>query len=178
MFHRELFVDSDRLNRWLTLGANLGILIGLILVGYEIKQNSNLVRAQIIVTAFSDQQALAVARMGDDFASALARSIREPENVTLADVAVLESALDAELLELRRNGLMEEVGVFTGRWRQDMKRFSLPFTTPIGRKYWDVWYDDRLDWMRELQIHIDDADPTWESDYMSTLQDSLGPDPN
>ena len=166
-------MDSDRLNRWITLGANIGILIGLILVGYEIKQNSNLVRAQIIVTAFSDQEALAVAQMGENYASVLERSIREPDSVTLADVAVLESALEVQLLELRRNGLMEEEGVFFGRWHQEMKRFSLPFTTPIGRKYWDFWYDDKIAWMRKMQVHIDSTEPTWESDYMNMLRESL-----
>jgi hypothetical protein len=166
-------VDQDRLNRWITLGANVGILVGLILVGYEIKQNSNLVRAQVIVTAFSDQEALAVAQMGENYASVLERSIQEPGSVTLADVAVLESALEVRLLELRRNAIMEESGVFQGRWRQEMKRFSLPFATPIGRKYWDFWYDDKIDWMREMQVHIDSTEPTWESDYMNMLRDSL-----
>jgi hypothetical protein len=40
-------LDSDRLNRWLTLGANLGVLVGLILLIFEIEQNSDLVRAEI-----------------------------------------------------------------------------------------------------------------------------------
>ena len=32
-------MDSNRVNRWLTLGANLGVFAGLILVGYEINQS-------------------------------------------------------------------------------------------------------------------------------------------
>ena len=40
-------LDSNRLNRWLTLGATLGVVIGLILLIVEIEQNSDLVRAQI-----------------------------------------------------------------------------------------------------------------------------------
>lgn len=32
-------MDSDRVNRWLTLGANLGVFAGLILVAYEINQS-------------------------------------------------------------------------------------------------------------------------------------------
>ncbi len=40
-------MDTDKVNRWLTLTANLGILIGLVLLIVEIRQNSQLMRAQI-----------------------------------------------------------------------------------------------------------------------------------
>ena len=37
----------DSINRWLTLGANIGVVIGLILLLIELDQNSDLLRAQI-----------------------------------------------------------------------------------------------------------------------------------
>ena len=40
-------MNSDRLNRWLTLGANLGVLVGIILILAELNQNSDLMRAQM-----------------------------------------------------------------------------------------------------------------------------------
>ena len=40
-------MDSDRLNRWLTLGANIGVLVGIILILIELNQNADLMRAQI-----------------------------------------------------------------------------------------------------------------------------------
>ena len=40
-------MDSDRLNRWLTLVANVGVLIGIILILIELDQNAELMRAQI-----------------------------------------------------------------------------------------------------------------------------------
>ena len=39
-------MDSDRLNRWLTLGANIGVLIGIILLIVELDQNHDMMRAQ------------------------------------------------------------------------------------------------------------------------------------
>ena len=38
---------ADSVNRWLTLSANVGVMIGLILLVIELNQNSSLVRAQI-----------------------------------------------------------------------------------------------------------------------------------
>ena len=40
-------MNADNVNRWLTLGANLGVVIGLVLLLFEMKQNSELVRAEI-----------------------------------------------------------------------------------------------------------------------------------
>ena len=40
-------MESDRLARWLTIGANLGVLIGLLLLIAELKQNRDMMRAQI-----------------------------------------------------------------------------------------------------------------------------------
>lgn len=40
-------MNTDKLNRWLALGANVGVLIGLILLVYEVRQNSSLMQAQI-----------------------------------------------------------------------------------------------------------------------------------
>lgn len=40
-------MNAEDLNRWLTLGANLGVLIGIILLIAELNQNSTLMRAQL-----------------------------------------------------------------------------------------------------------------------------------
>lgn len=39
-------MDTDKLNRWLTLGANLGVLAGLALLLVELNQNHEMMRAQ------------------------------------------------------------------------------------------------------------------------------------
>lgn len=40
-------MDSNDVNKWLVLAANIGVLIGIALVVYEIRQNSDLMRVQI-----------------------------------------------------------------------------------------------------------------------------------
>ena len=40
-------MNVDSVNRWLTLSANIGVVIGLILLVFELEQNRDLVRAQI-----------------------------------------------------------------------------------------------------------------------------------
>jgi len=40
-------MNTDKINKWLTLVANVGVVIGLALLIFEIRQNSELVRAQV-----------------------------------------------------------------------------------------------------------------------------------
>ena len=40
-------MDSDRINRWLTLAANIGVIAGIAVLALEMRQNSDLMRAQI-----------------------------------------------------------------------------------------------------------------------------------
>ena len=40
-------MDSDRVNRWLTLASNIGVLVGIVLILIELNQNSELMRAQL-----------------------------------------------------------------------------------------------------------------------------------
>jgi len=39
-------MEPDKVNRWLTLGANIGVLIGIILLVVELDQNREMIRAQ------------------------------------------------------------------------------------------------------------------------------------
>lgn len=69
-------MNLDGLNRWLTLGANVAVLIGLLLLAFELSQNREMTRAQTrneIATGFMQLMALpvenpqlaAVVRRGD-----------------------------------------------------------------------------------------------------------------
>ena len=55
-------MNADNVNKWLTLSANIGVVIGLVLLIVEISQNTEMMRAQInqsrTDTAMSEQQAV------------------------------------------------------------------------------------------------------------------------
>ena len=55
-------MNAEKINMWLSLGAYFGVVIGLVLLFFEISQNTELMRAQInqsrTDTAVSEQQAV------------------------------------------------------------------------------------------------------------------------
>jgi hypothetical protein len=57
-------MDSDKINRWLTLGANIGVLSGLILVALQINQNSEIAKAQLANDYYLADEELVLDRVG------------------------------------------------------------------------------------------------------------------
>ena len=84
-------MDSDQLNRWLTLAANVGVLIGILLLIFELNQNREMMRAQIR----NDIAAQAVQRMDNLVAD------REIADILVRDQEGSELTPDEEL-RLRR----------------------------------------------------------------------------
>ena len=79
-------VNSDRINQWLTLAANFGVIVGLILLIVEIRQNTDVIRAQInqsrTETAMAEQQAT----YNSDYIPALLAKISEDEPLSAEDL--------------------------------------------------------------------------------------------
>ncbi len=46
----------DRLNQWLTLFANVGVLLGILFLAYEVQQNTAAIQSQTRATVFSGTQ--------------------------------------------------------------------------------------------------------------------------
>ena len=54
-------LNSENVNRWLTLIANIGVVVGLALLIFELRQNSDLMRAQIAM----DRSAVQIQSLSD-----------------------------------------------------------------------------------------------------------------
>jgi hypothetical protein len=92
-------LESNRLNSWLTLGANIGVLIGIALLLIELDQNNDLLRAQV-------HQSRADAHVGhrlNDVESEKLTAIRMKlaENGYSQDVTSVEVLTPEELFRFR-----------------------------------------------------------------------------
>ena len=80
-------MTSEKVNKWLSLGANFGVVIGLVLLIFEIGQNTEMMRAQInqsrTDTAISEQQAV----FNSDYIPALLAKRDRGEPFSKEDIA-------------------------------------------------------------------------------------------
>ena len=92
--HTGAQLDSDRLNRWLTLGANVGVLVGLFLLIIEIGQNTEMMRAQMVQSRADNLVQLYEGQMHSEFWPAIRAKQRNSANY-----AEWLDSLDAEEYE-------------------------------------------------------------------------------
>ena len=133
-------MDSDRLNKWLSLGANLGVLAGIIFLAVEIRQNSDLARMQFADDRIDTWQQGELAVFGDSVATVWEKSVQDPESLTLAETRMLDAYLAFQLtnalrvLELENGGLLE-----AGATEQYLQGY-LPFffDTEFAKAWWEI----------------------------------------
>lgn len=106
-------MESDRLGRWLTLGANLGVVLGLLILIVEVRQNADLTRAQM-ESGKNDLLAQIELSLATPHAGAAwIKSIRSPETMSDLEIRIVESHLVALMLQWDHMFNMEDIGLIS-----------------------------------------------------------------
>ena len=101
----------DKLNQWLLLVSQLGILAGLILVGFQIRQATELTKAQLFSDITSSRIEMAGPTLGENPAPTIAKSLMEPEALTIAELYVMDAFLIRGLNEIRRAEVLKRLSL-------------------------------------------------------------------
>jgi len=132
----------------LTLGANIGVLAGIVFLALEIRQNSDLARLQFADDRRTTWQQGELAVFGESVAYVWEKSVLNPASLSLAETRILDAYLAFQLthstrvFELERAGLLE-----VGATKQYMQE-SLPFffDTEFAKTWWEIegrtWGDE------------------------------------
>ncbi len=150
-------MSKPNLAEWLTLTANIGILIGLFLVIIEIRQNTDFVRLQ-----FVNDNLLAVAQaeipmQGENPAEVMMKAMYSPDELTYADFRVVDAYLVAKMdllvrqYRLGQEGILDEMA-----WKTAASSFEWHFGNKFGRLWWE--HEGRREYagIPELVAYVDD----------------------
>lgn len=149
-------MDSDKINKWLTLGANIGILVGLALVIFEIRQNSELLRLQFInddLLIIADSE---TPLLGDNPATTMMKSIFSAEEMTYADYRIVDAYLTRKMeILVRRYQLGQEGIIDENAWKTVGFAYSWHFGNQFAQAWWK--HDGRKAYsdVPELVDHVD-----------------------
>lgn len=75
-------MNTEALNRWLSLGANLGVLVGIIFLAIEIRQNTDMTRAQITQSRAEVSIAMTEMTISSEYLPAIRAKIDNSETLT------------------------------------------------------------------------------------------------
>jgi hypothetical protein len=96
----------DRLNSWLTLGANIGILIGLLLVAAQINQQTEIAASERQAESFTWNIETNGLKATENLPERFARIMTNSDDITDADLVALDAYLTREfVMALRERSL-------------------------------------------------------------------------
>jgi len=105
-------MKANRLNERLQVIGTFGVLAGLILVALQIQQSTNLVRAELYSNADDGWINIDASKQSENFASVLAKSIVNPQELTDAEILELDGYLFTYLDQLDRDRALYTQGIF------------------------------------------------------------------
>jgi len=165
--------STEGLNRWLTLGANVGVVLGLIVLIIEVRQNAALTRTAMEgqLSAWQTESEYRVA--ASDVAAIHLKSIFNPGDLSLEEIRRLEAIFIGVqmqidyLLKLEAAGLASRKRVETHI--DNNARFM--FGSPYAQAWWDAnavgWKGTRLYDVADPIIKA--TDPTFLEKYYRGL---------
>lgn len=166
-----------QVNPWLNLVGNLAILLGLVAVAIEIRNNSAAVRLQALSVLSEQTTQLNLAASEPGFARLYVKSLETPHEMTAQEVWGLTNYMSTRLgrvlwsYDAYRSGVLSEED-----WQMEASVTPIWFNTQFGRLAWDSLRSDFLD-VPEVMQAIDNAlaDPKFmaNDEFLTGLQERL-----
>ena len=99
---------------WARVLSAIAVVIGLILVVWELQQTRTLARAQLLHASLTDSYQYFLTRMGEESSAVHVKACLTPELMTDTEVAINFADNETMWLEMRRFALLESIANFGG----------------------------------------------------------------
>ena len=165
-------MESSKVGYWLQVGANIGILAGLVLVGFQINQTTGLIRLQILYEeagrAIENESTL----LGENPSAVIEKSVSDPTNLSYEEMRILEAYHWRPIAQLeRRYELRELLGE---EWKSSVPGTTWTLGTPFGRAWWDNVRDSVAPGVREVvDADLMERPVTSQIDYFNGVKANL-----
>jgi hypothetical protein len=132
-------MDSPKVASWLQIIGNFGLIVGLVLVAVQIKQNNDLAKAQMLNDAYLDAGVQAMMRAGENPAVTLAKSITTPDQLTYEDFVVLAALKAAWWTRVKRIEDLTSAGYGYFSVEQFAHSAGFELGDPFELAWWDTY---------------------------------------
>ena len=145
---------SDRLNTWLTLGANIAVLIGIAILAFEIRQNSEHLALQLEFQAAQKMFENNRDMQDPDKALIYSKAVTRPSEMALDEALVAASIVLNLTNEWEDRFFIYEAGLISDtEWKQHIRE-NIGWT--LGSKFAkEVWEQNRPAYEPEFADYVD-----------------------
>ena len=172
-------MEFSKFNHWLQISANIGIVAGLLLVGIQLKQNSDLLKTQLLYEESKRAIEMEAKVIGENAARVWAKSLTEPQNLTLEEQRIMEALLWTYAEHLRATRLLATLGLLEDdEWRVRVQADSgFYYGNRYGAAWWRNWSNNNetmpQDVIDAVNARLSEASPDRTLEYFREQRDFL-----
>jgi len=168
-------MKASKISEWLQVIGSFGLLAGLILVALQIQQNTILVRAELVSNASDAWINIDASKQSETFASVLAKSIVNPQELTTAEILELDGYLFTYIDQLVRDRDLYDLGVFDTP-PEALVQGSLNdyFGNEFARAWWaETKWKFALDIVEAIDREMENISVSQDIDYIERIKSRL-----
>jgi hypothetical protein len=172
-------MNQIKVGNWLQIVANVGIVVGLLLVGVQLKQNSDLMKTQLLYEESQRAIALETLVVGESGAEVWARSISDAGDLSLADQRIMEAMLWSFVEQLRATRMLSELGLLENEeWKARVHGESAFYlANDYGAAWWEHYSSGNSaltdDLITEINNRLSQVDNDFTADHFRSIIDSI-----
>ncbi len=141
-------MESSKVGYWLQVGANIGILVGLIMVGLQINQNTELTRLNFYSSEEDGYLSMGATLSGETLAAAWAKAIEHPESLTTTEMVQLEGYLENLWTQFGRRDYLHDEGLYEVSAEENISWIAKRI---FGNTFAQAW------WQEKRKTLVDDS---------------------
>ena len=170
-------MNNGKLSNWLQITANIGIVVGLLLVGVQLKQNSDLLKTQLLYDESRRAVDLETLVVGENGAEVWAKSITDAKNISLPEQRIMEALLWSFVEQLRSTRLLTELGLLEDEeWRLRVSSESAFYlANDYGKAWWANYSSENSslpdDLKAAINARLSDNDHNFTIDYFRAVME-------
>ena len=156
-------MSQTRSRDWLVVIGNFSVVAGLILVAFQINQSAFLVRAEIGTSSYNRLVESDRVIVDPSFAEVWAKSLEQPENLTITEMIQLDGYLYSLIDLLEGDQWLYDIGIYEGS-NEDLLAYTSGFIAS-NRFAMSWWTEMKSEYGRYQPVLVDEIDR-----HISSLQ--------
>ena len=172
-------MNNQKIASWLQIMANIGIVAGLLLVGVQLKQNSDLLKTQLLYEESDRLINIETQVVGENAAAVWAKSITDPKSLTLEEQRIMEAILWSFVEQLRATRMLADLGLLdNNEWHHRVNSDTAYY---LANPYALAWWRNfsvgsetlQADLVAAVNARLEEADYAYTLSYMQAIMNLI-----
>ena len=142
------------LDNWIQIITSFAVVVGLLLVAYEFRQNTNFAKAEAARSIISDWSDLSISEFESDIFDLYIRSVEAPEGLSSSEVLKMSAWLAATIGEFNLQSQMYTVGLA----EDPTSDLVGDFQYYLGSSFARAWYAENRHWLTAHLVEVIDQE--------------------